>query len=318
MCTGIRFIDDKGRMYFGRNLDWSTSYGEHMLVIPRNATIPPAFERPRISSIKTRAVIGVGIVSQKIPLFFDCANEDGLAIAGLNFPGFTKYASKPDTHKINVAAYEFPLWISRNFSCVNEVKGALEKTLIIGKAFSNSYPVSYLHWLVADKKESIVIECSTNGMKVYSNGVDVLTNQPSFDWQQENLRNYLNLTSKYPPATQWQKEELAPYGSGAGMRGLPGDYYSSSRFVRAAYLNAHYPTQTEESANVIRLFRTLSGVSMIDGAACMSNGEFERTLYTSGFSERTNTYYYSSYSNPAIKSVSLQDFDLDRQDIAIA
>lgn len=315
MCTGIRFIDDKGWMYFGRNLDWSTSYGEHMLVIPRNTAIPSAFERPCISSKKPCAVIGIGIVSQNVPLLFDCANEDGLAIAGLNFPGFTEYANKPDTHKINVAAYEFPLWVSRNFSCIDEVKKSLEETLIIGKAFSSNYPVSYLHWLIADKKESIVVECGKSGMKVYSNDVGVLTNQPCFDWQQENLRNYLNLTNQYPPATQWQKEELTPYGSGAGMRGLPGDYYSSSRFVRAAYLNAHYPTQTRESDNVIRLFRTLSGVSMIDGAACMSNGEFERTLYTSGFSERTNTYYYSNYDNPAIKSVSLRDFDLNGQDI---
>ncbi|MBD9133214.1 MAG: linear amide C-N hydrolase, partial [Bifidobacterium bifidum] len=28
MCTGVRFSDDEGNMYFGRNLDWSFSYGE--------------------------------------------------------------------------------------------------------------------------------------------------------------------------------------------------------------------------------------------------------------------------------------------------
>jgi len=25
MCTGIRFVDNEGNMYFGRNLDWSCS-----------------------------------------------------------------------------------------------------------------------------------------------------------------------------------------------------------------------------------------------------------------------------------------------------
>ena len=35
MCTGIRFIDAEGNMVFGRNLDWSFSYGESILVTPR-------------------------------------------------------------------------------------------------------------------------------------------------------------------------------------------------------------------------------------------------------------------------------------------
>ena len=35
MCTGIRFDDDKGNMYFGRNLDWSVGYGQQVVVTGR-------------------------------------------------------------------------------------------------------------------------------------------------------------------------------------------------------------------------------------------------------------------------------------------
>ena len=35
MCTGVRFSDEEGNMYFGRNLDWSFSYGESILATPR-------------------------------------------------------------------------------------------------------------------------------------------------------------------------------------------------------------------------------------------------------------------------------------------
>ena len=35
MCTGVRFADEDGNMYFGRNLDWSFSYGEKIVVTPR-------------------------------------------------------------------------------------------------------------------------------------------------------------------------------------------------------------------------------------------------------------------------------------------
>ena len=34
MCTGIRFVDDNGNMYFGRNLDLSCSYGEKAAIAP--------------------------------------------------------------------------------------------------------------------------------------------------------------------------------------------------------------------------------------------------------------------------------------------
>jgi len=38
MCTGIRFVDNEGNMYFGRNLDWSCSYGEKVVITPTGYT----------------------------------------------------------------------------------------------------------------------------------------------------------------------------------------------------------------------------------------------------------------------------------------
>ena len=32
MCTGMRFNDTEGNMFFGRNLDWTFDYGERVLV----------------------------------------------------------------------------------------------------------------------------------------------------------------------------------------------------------------------------------------------------------------------------------------------
>lgn len=49
------------------------------------------------------------------------------------------------------------------------------------------------------------------------------------------------------------------------MRGIPGDCYSPSRFVKAAYLNANYPQKDSETENVVRMFRSLEGVVMIGG-----------------------------------------------------
>ncbi len=85
MCTGIRFSDNDGNMYFARNLDWSCGYGERVVITPTG--YEPRSPFGAIGSI-AEPIIGMGIVAEGVPLYFDCANTAGLAVAGLNFPGY--------------------------------------------------------------------------------------------------------------------------------------------------------------------------------------------------------------------------------------
>ena len=105
MCTGVRFADEDGNMYFGRNLDWSFSYGEKIVVTPRGYQAPVAFNA---TVANPKPVMGVGIIVEGMPMYFDCANDEGLAVAGLNFPGYAQYADAPVDGTVNVAAYELP------------------------------------------------------------------------------------------------------------------------------------------------------------------------------------------------------------------
>lgn len=310
MCTGIRFTDTHGNMFFGRNLDWGCGYGEQVFVTPRNYQRPYAFDGPARGGY---ALIGTAIEAEGIPLYFDCGSEKGLAVAGLNFPGegFAQYEKAPVEGKTNIAAYEFPLWVASEFATVDEAEAALQNVAIVDHPVSPQWQSSMLHFFIGDAKRSIVVEYRADGMHIYHDDVDVLTNQPNFDWQRENLRNYISLTPQVPQPAQWDKATLAPYGTGSGMRGMPGDYYSPSRFVRAAYLNAHYPQQEGEADNVTRLFRTLGGVAMIKGASLMSDGSTEFTVYTGGFSAATNTYYFATYDHPVIVAHAMNETDLD-------
>ena len=314
MCTSIRFDDNQGNLYFGRNLDWSTTFGQKIVITPRGYKYQTAFLGENANS---PAVIGMGIVAENVPLYFDCVNENGLAIAGLNFPGYAKYENSPIEDKINVAAYEFPLFLALNFSTVDEVEKALKDIAIVAKPINEQYPVSQLHWLIGDAKRSIVVEYTDRGMEVFRNDVDVLTNQPGYNWHKENLRNYLNLFSQMPKEVKWGKATMVPLGAGALTCGLPGGSYPADRFVRAAYLNTHYPLKTTEEDNVSRLFHTLAGVAMIEGGAAMADGTFEKTIYTSGYSARTKTYYYNTYEDPTIKSVAMESKDLNSSDLIV-
>lgn len=309
MCTGIRFVDAEGNMYFGRNLDWTRSYGERVVVVPRAAKVPTAFSRSEDLD-GGHTVIGMGIVVEGAPLFFDCGNDAGLAVAGLNFPQSARYAAEGEDGFVNVAAYEFPFWVVRNFSDVEGVRRSLDRVRVVAKTVNDNLPVANLHWLVADASGSIVVECVADGVRVWENDVDVLTNEPDFGWQRTNLRNYLTLSDGDPAAVAWGAAELAPFGSGAGMHGIPGDYSGPARFVKAAFVNSHYPVQTGEAANVTRLYRTLGAVAVPDGCAKMSDGRYEKTLYTSCFSPSTMTYYYATYDDPRIRAYPLSSVDL--------
>ena len=300
MCTAVRFTDDQGNMFFGRNLDWAFDYGQGVMRTPGDAAVPAAFERPG-DAVRGRDVIGVGIEALGVPLYFDCANDAGLAVAGLNFPQSAHYAAGPVAGTVNVAAYEFPYWVARNFASVAEARAALADVTVVAKAVSDKLPVANLHWIVADATGAIVVECMEDGMRVWEDDVDVLTNEPNFGWHRQNLRNYLTLTDGDPAPASWGGAELRAFGSGEGLRGVPGDYSGPSRFVKVAFVNAHYPVQTGEKGNVTRLFRTLGSVAVPEGCARMADGSYEKTLYTSGFSAATRSYYYATYDDPQIR-----------------
>ncbi|MDK1358697.1 choloylglycine hydrolase [Arthrobacter sp. zg-Y1219] len=314
MCTGIRFSDGSGNLYFARNLDWTSDFGEKVVVTPTGyATKSPFGAVPKIQ----HAVIGMGIVEEDTPLYFDCGNDAGLAVGGLNFPGYAEYASAPVEGATNVAAFEFPLWVASQFSSVDEVEAALDKVVIVDRPINAKYPSSLLHWLIGDSTRAIVVEYTHDGMHVFHDDVDVLANQPGFGWHHENLRNYLNASPDFPEEVVLNQAHLAPFGSGSLMRGIPGDYYSPSRFVRAAYVHANYPPKTSEEENVSRAFHTLQSVSMVDGSAAMGSGEFEITTYTGLFSSRTTTYYWNTYEDPAIRSVAMADHAADGTDLVV-
>lgn len=80
MCTAITFSSKD--FFFGRTLDHEQTYGEEVVISPRNLSLPfrelPALEHHH-------AIVGIAHVAQGYPLYYDAVNEKGLCMAGLNF-----------------------------------------------------------------------------------------------------------------------------------------------------------------------------------------------------------------------------------------
>ena len=105
MCTAVTYKTKDH--YFGRTLDLEYSYHEEVVVTPRNS--PLSFRGHR--TLKTHyAIIGMATVVDGYPLYYEAANEHGLAMAGLNFPGNAHYFEEMEG-KDNVAPFEFVPWI---------------------------------------------------------------------------------------------------------------------------------------------------------------------------------------------------------------
>lgn len=312
MCTSIA-LNDKN-FYFGRNLDLEYRFGEKIVITPRNFQ----FEFRHIEPINSHyAIIGMANVTDGQPLYAEAANEKGLCIAGLNFPGNAYYPDYPVNGKENIAAFELIWRLLSTCESVNEAKDLLEKSAIVSTPFRSDMPSAPLHWHIADKDCSIVVECTKGSMKIYDNPVGVLTNNPPFDYQMANLTNYVNITAKSPENRFSERLDIKPYGQGMGAIGLPGDSSPASRFVRATFCKMNLPEFESENDAVCHFFRILDNVAMVKGTVITPEGKQDYTTYSCCINVSKGIYYYKTYENINISAVNLFNEDLDKSELYI-
>ena len=299
MCTAISFSGEHG--YFGRTLDVDRSYGETLTFVPGNY---PLKFRNMGTDFSHYAILGMAHVVERTPLFFDGFNEKGLAMAGLNFEGFASY--RPiQSGKYNVAHFELISWVLSRCDSAEQAAKLLAGANITDQAFSESLPVSHLHWIIGDQKHTVTVEAVKEGLKIYANPVGVLTNNPGFEQQLFHLNQYLSLTSEEPVNRFSDLLDLRPCSRGMGAWGLPGDLSSQSRFVRAAFAKLH---SVKTKDDVGQFFHILDTVSQTKGCCKVGDG-YEYTAYTSCCDLDRKVYYYTTYENRGIQAVVLDGED---------
>lgn len=172
MCTSIAFTKPA---LFGRNLDLEYSFGEQVVITPRNHP----FRFHHLPEMKRHlALIGMATVAEDTALYAEAVNEKGLYMAGLNFPGNAHYFVRDVPGKEMVAPYELiPLVLGQceTLAQAREMLGRLALTAI---PFAPGYPLAPLHWHIADATGALVAEPMADGLKLYEDPVGVMTNNP--------------------------------------------------------------------------------------------------------------------------------------------
>ena len=309
MCTAINFISADS--YFGRNLDLERSYGERVVITPRNYSL--AFRTlPYLES--HYAMIGMATVVNDYPLYYEATNEKGLSMAGLNFPGNAHYSACQEG-KDNVTPFEFIPNILGRCKDIYEAKDLLGSINLVNINFSEELPLSPLHWIISDRHGSITVESVKEGLKVYDNPYGVLTNNPTFDYHLMNINNYMGLHEGFPENRLSGKHSFNTYSLGMGALGLPGDYSSASRFVRAVFIKEKSPCFQSEKESVSHFFHILGSVAMPKGCVLTKNGECEYTRYSCCCNADKGIYYYTTYNNSTVTAVDMHSVNLDGRKI---
>lgn len=104
---------------------------------------------------------------------------------------------------------------------------------------------------------------------------------------------------------------MKPYSTAMGAMGLPGDYSSASRFVRAAFLKLNSVSGPQETESVRQFFHVLSAMAMTRGSVRPKEGVYDITRYSSCCNTDLGIYYYTTYENSRITGVDMHRENLD-------
>lgn len=301
MCTAITY---RGKdTFFGRNLDYIKSFGEKIIITPRHFVLTFRYQK---EIKKHYAIIGVGIIEDNYPLYYDAMNECGLAVAALQFVNNAFYR-KIDHSKDNIASFELILWILSQCQNIKEAKALLKKINVCHDNFKDNIPTSELHWMITDNKESIVLETTEEGTFIMQNKMDVLTNNPPFQEQVAMVKKYQFL-SPYNKISFPKHQKT----NGTGAIGLPGDYTSTSRFIRAKFVKDHLQKLNNHIINeVLSFFDILHEVKQPYGCSHDDERNIMFTIYTICYNLNKGVIYYMIHNNYQIMAINLYQENLD-------
>lgn len=314
-CTDFVLKAEDGSMVNARAMEFAVALDSYAVIYPRGfvfASDAPGGKKGASWTGKYgfAAISGIGLEGVT-----DGMNEAGLSVGFLWLPE-TEYQQVPKKESAKaVDITDLGSWMLSNFSSVEEVKKSMRNIFVWGRPVPEANNMFLpLHVAVHDASgENLVIEFINGQVQIHDNPVGVLTNAPTFDWQVENLRNFVNLTSVSAQPMSISGVTLAPAGQGSGMLGVPGDWTPPSRFVRAAFFT-HFADQPKTADEAVLLAQhILNTVDIPYGEAkgeTPEGVEKDYTMWTVIKDLKNKVLYFRTYENLSLRAVDLKKLDL--------
>lgn len=315
VCTAITFCTKNDIHFLARTMDFSFELNGKPIYIPRNHEFKSLV--PETSFMTKYGFIGVGKNINGY-IFADGFNEEGFSIASLYFEKNAQYSKNSQPGRLNISSTDMVSWALGNIKSVAEFEERYSEVNVVDTINPFLQVNVPLHWIIADKTgDTAVLEITKNGVKLYHNRVGVMTNSPSFPWHMENLNHYTNLQP-----TEFEEKQYGDYatisdGPGSGALGLPGDYTSTSRFVRTSFLRQYAKQDNVEDlkTGVTAVLHILNSVDIPKGVKITKKGFADYTQYKGIMDLNGLSYYLMAYDDTNLTQIDLTDELLKRTEV---
>lgn len=311
-CTGITLRSADGSRIVARTIEWGGSnLNSRYVIVPRGYT-QRSYTPEGIDGMRFTARYGyVGLAVEQKEFVAEGLNEAGLSAGLFYFPAYGRYVDfDPALKEQSIADLQLVAWVLGQCSTVDEVKEAVKSVRVI----AIDPRASTVHWRFTDRSGAqIILEIVDGKPCFYDSKLGVLTNSPGYEWQLTNLNNYVNLYPGSASAHALGEIQLAQFGAGAGMLGLPGDITPPSRFVRAAFYQATAPQRPTAEETVRECFQILNNFDIPIGVE-FATGQTptdipSATQWTSASDPQNGRIYYRTMYNSAIRCIDLGTID---------
>lgn len=288
-CSRVLSANNGQAVISARNMDWPERTDLALWFLPRGIDRAGLTEGNSLTwTAKYSSIIAASSV-KGMSFASDGINEKGLA-ANLLWLNESDYGKREE----NIPGISVALWaqyVLDNYATVNEVVENAEqnKYQIVATNVPMYIPTrgttitsASLHLALADKSgDSAIIEYINGKPIIYHNrNYTIMTNSPSFEKQQENLKQYQGF---------------------GGNKPIPGTSSAPDRFVRAAYYmkNLPKPNNLQEAlAYVFSVTRNASQPFIV--SVDPKNPYTSATIWRSVADLTNGYYYYESTISPYI------------------
>jgi choloylglycine hydrolase len=322
-CTGIRILAGDGAIIYARTMENALDLQSQLIVVPRGKEYVGSGpdNKPGLKWTVKYGFVGPNALDQ--PFICDGLNEKGLAVGHFQFTDFAGFQTpQPKDAGRTIASFEVGTFLLSTCCNVKEAVAALKAVCVwqVGNT-ARDRALGEFHYVVHDAGgHCLVLEYVDGQLKVHENPLGVVANSPSFDWHLTNLRNYLRLSVASSNPVNLRGLNLVPFCQGTGLVGLPGDFTSPSRFIRAVvFTQATTPCAGAEVA-VQRAFHLLNHFDIPAGSV-WTKGEgaplCENTLWTTAADLKNLRYYFHTVQSRQVRFVDLRKVDLKATEIKI-
>lgn len=314
-CTGITLHARDGATISARTIDWARAATDNIyIIIPRGHNEQSLLPDGTQNGLQFTARYGfIGLGAERSEFVIDGTNETGLNAALFYFPDYGEYQRYDETMRdITLSDIQVVSWILANFSSINELKENINNVRIV----STESGASTVHWRITEPTGRTVVMEIINGIPTFhEDKVGVITNSPEFTWQYTNLNNYVNLKSGTAEPNKLGDITLKSFSGGTGLLGLPGDFSSVSRFIRASFLSNMVIEQQNGPNAINQAFHILNNFDVPFGTAFAQGREPVKmpsaTQWTIASDLKNKVVYYHTMYNRTIRKIDMNDINFE-------